>query len=288
MNDNQLRSFLTVAECGSFSKAEEGSFLSKQALIKQIDALEDELGFRLLSRGKKGVKLTAAGKEFYAGAQEMLRLYESVTERCRKLAEKREVIRIANPPHTRLMLGDAMVEFSKRCPDVHLEIVYRTGAQAIEDIISGAVDVGEHTLTEEVERPELAYTKISVMRYYCVMQASHPLAEYREICPEQLSGCTVGIMRDNQKELAALLRQKCSSVDIREQSSAESHAAAVYNICFSGGVYITKDYYAASLQPLRAIPLAAEVNKERVIVYRRDPSPEVRRFVELVQEMNRE
>ena len=53
MNDNQLRSFLTVAECGSFSKAEEGSFLSKQALIKQIDALEDELGFRLLSRGKR-------------------------------------------------------------------------------------------------------------------------------------------------------------------------------------------------------------------------------------------
>ena len=47
MNDSQLRAFVEVASCGSFSKAADKLFLSKQALKKQIDALEHELGFTL-------------------------------------------------------------------------------------------------------------------------------------------------------------------------------------------------------------------------------------------------
>ena len=36
MNDEQLNTFLTVAETGSFSKAGEGSYVSKQAMLRQI------------------------------------------------------------------------------------------------------------------------------------------------------------------------------------------------------------------------------------------------------------
>ena len=51
MNDRTLKSFLTVADCGSFSKAEEESYLSKQALIRQIDTLEAELRSNLNANG---------------------------------------------------------------------------------------------------------------------------------------------------------------------------------------------------------------------------------------------
>ena len=50
MDDKQLYSLLKIVECGSFSKAEEVLFLSKQALKKQIDSLEDEVGFPLTIR----------------------------------------------------------------------------------------------------------------------------------------------------------------------------------------------------------------------------------------------
>ena len=39
MNDKQLRSMIVIAQCGSFSRAEEQLFISKQALKKQMDAL---------------------------------------------------------------------------------------------------------------------------------------------------------------------------------------------------------------------------------------------------------
>ena len=42
MNDKQIRAFLAVAQQGSFSRAAEGLYLSKQGLMKQVDALEKE------------------------------------------------------------------------------------------------------------------------------------------------------------------------------------------------------------------------------------------------------
>lgn len=288
MNDSQLKSFIMVADCGSFSKAEEKTYLSKQALIKQVDALETELGFRLFNRGKRGVSLSQAGDEFYKGAKKLLGMWDSITEKCRELAEHRQLIRIANPPHTRLMLADVISEYARRYPEVHQELMLRNGSQMLEDILNGKLDVGEHALTDEVRREELAYTKVATRRYYCLMTDNHPLAGKKEIQPEDLAGVTVGVMRENQKEIISALRHRCAEIDIRTQGTDEAHTVAIYNICFNGGVYITKDYYANSLQPLLAIPLAAEVLRESVIVYRRDPEGPVQRFIALVQELNGE
>ena len=78
----------------------------------------------------------------------------------------------------------------------------------------------------------------------------------------------------------------CPEIDIRNQSNEEAHAVAIYNICFNGGVYITKEYYASSMQPLHAVPLSSDLFRESVIVYRRDPDERVRRFIELLTELS--
>ncbi|MDR1389552.1 MAG: LysR family transcriptional regulator, partial [Treponema sp.] len=49
MNSYQVKTFACVVEQGSFNKASEILFTSKQALIKQIQALEEELGIVLFS-----------------------------------------------------------------------------------------------------------------------------------------------------------------------------------------------------------------------------------------------
>ena len=64
MNDKQLRSMIVIAQCGSFSRAEEQLFISKQALKKQMDALEAELRVTLFIRTPKGIQLTPAGQAF--------------------------------------------------------------------------------------------------------------------------------------------------------------------------------------------------------------------------------
>lgn len=46
----------------SFTKAAEESFISQSAISQQIKASEEELGFSLMDRNKKGFTLTQAGR----------------------------------------------------------------------------------------------------------------------------------------------------------------------------------------------------------------------------------
>ncbi len=69
MYNRHLDSFIIIAESGSFSSAAEKLFVSRTALIQQINLLEKDLGFQLFDRHNKGVSLTPAGKYFYQEAK---------------------------------------------------------------------------------------------------------------------------------------------------------------------------------------------------------------------------
>lgn len=61
----QLKYFQSVVGKNSFSEAAEENFISQSAVSQQIQALERELGFKLLERKNCGFTLTPAGEYFY-------------------------------------------------------------------------------------------------------------------------------------------------------------------------------------------------------------------------------
>ncbi len=56
----QIKYFLAVAECNSFTEAAERCFISQSAISQQISALEENLGVQLIKREKRKFSLTAA------------------------------------------------------------------------------------------------------------------------------------------------------------------------------------------------------------------------------------
>ena len=58
----RVKYFLKAAEEGSFKKAAEQMYVSSQALTKQVNLLEEELGGKLFERSSKGVRLTRLGE----------------------------------------------------------------------------------------------------------------------------------------------------------------------------------------------------------------------------------
>src|SRR6056297_596034 len=62
MELNQLRSFLKIAELGSFTRAAEEIGVSQPALSQQVSRLEAELGRAVFDRSGKAVRLTEAGR----------------------------------------------------------------------------------------------------------------------------------------------------------------------------------------------------------------------------------
>lgn len=64
MNINQLRYFITAAECQSFTKAASRHYISQTAITQQIRALEESLGVKLFNRSSRPLTLTPAGTAF--------------------------------------------------------------------------------------------------------------------------------------------------------------------------------------------------------------------------------
>ncbi|HTF95254.1 MAG TPA: LysR family transcriptional regulator [Cellvibrio sp.] len=59
-----IRLFLAVAETGSLTKVAKIQAMAVSSVSRKIDALEEELGFRLFHRTSRVILLTDSGEEF--------------------------------------------------------------------------------------------------------------------------------------------------------------------------------------------------------------------------------
>jgi len=279
MNDKQLKSLLKAVECGSFSKAEEDLFLTKQALKKQIDSLEEEIGFSLLIRTHKGIALTPAGEEFCMSARKILDEMDNAVRRCKDIVSRKQTIRIASPHHSRLLLENVFAEYYRRYPYVNQQIILSASSRFIDDIISGRVDVAELTYRAALERDDIQYLNLFRMLYKCLVAPSHPLAKKTSIRPEELAGNHIGI-HDN--DLLSILDSHRRGLTLEV---VNNDIQKINNICFNGGIFISKALFINSMQPLIPVRLETDFVPMAVVAYSRAPAPIVEEFLDVVREM---
>lgn len=184
----QLRTFRAVAENLNFTKASEQLFLTQSAVSHQIKALEEEFGVPLFIRGKRGVKLTDAGKKALVYAKKILdeaeEMREFVTGREKALAGR---VRVAAATQALVYLfAPLFEEFMDKFETV--ELVFRTTVsteQTVEDILNGASDVGFASLA--VYSPNLEIVELFEDELVLVCGKKHFLADKKEVQIKQLA-----------------------------------------------------------------------------------------------------
>ena len=82
----RLPVFLSAAEHLNFTRAAEEQCISQTAVSQQIKLLEQELGYALFVRGKRGVSLTPAGEVFYRQCRQLLIRYNDAAAQGKKIA----------------------------------------------------------------------------------------------------------------------------------------------------------------------------------------------------------
>ena len=183
----QLRTFCEIAETLNFTKAAEKLNLTQSAVSHQIKALEAELGVSLFLRGKRGVKLTDAGR----AAAESSRKILSEAELMRQQVAGREhaldgSVRVAAATQALVYLFAPLFEdFMDQHESV--ELVFRTTAnteQTVDDVLDGVVDVGFASMA--VYSPALAVAELFSDELVLVVGKKHKLSAKKEVSIHEL------------------------------------------------------------------------------------------------------
>ncbi len=188
----QLRALRAVAESGSFSAAAEVLNYTQPAVSKSIATLERELGAVLVERECRPVRLTDAGAA-------LVRHADAVFARLSSARSEIEAITQANAGTVAVgsfgsaaaaFVVDALCEFRKRHPGVHVSIVEGMPSALIRRLRAGELDLavvfdfpaaGED-IGEGLELHELLEQPFDV-----VLPPGHPLADKRRVRPSALA-----------------------------------------------------------------------------------------------------
>lgn len=178
----QLRTFCEIADTLNFTKAAEKLNLTQSAVSHQIKALEAELGVSLFLRGKRGVKLTDAGRAAAESSRNILNEAEimrqqvagresSLDGRVRVAAATQALVYVFAP-----LFEDFMDQHES------VELVFRTTAnteQTIDDVLDGVVDIGFASMA--VYSPALAVAELFSDELVLVVGKKHRLSAKKEV-----------------------------------------------------------------------------------------------------------
>lgn len=108
MDPRRLLTFRTVAHERSFSRAAERLSRSQPSVSSQVALLETEVGVRLLERGRRGVRLTPAGRALLEHADHVAwRLQLADTQIAAYTDERRDQVRVGCFPTSLVALVPA-------------------------------------------------------------------------------------------------------------------------------------------------------------------------------------
>jgi DNA-binding transcriptional LysR family regulator len=144
MDLRRLRTFVTVAELGTVSKAAVHLRIGQPALSRQITDLQQELGLRLFDRVGRLLVLTAQGEQLLVDCRRVLTDLATVRERADILRSgDRGVLKIGAPPHTiESVLSRFLPGYAEQFPNVHVELTEALGPEQTAMLERGEIHVG--------------------------------------------------------------------------------------------------------------------------------------------------
>lgn len=85
MDLTRYKIFLTVADCGSFTAAAAQWNYTPSGVVHMVNALEQEFGFPLFIRTRRGVRLTADGEQLVAPLRDLVQCDDRLRQVCSKV-----------------------------------------------------------------------------------------------------------------------------------------------------------------------------------------------------------
>lgn len=198
----QMKYFVTVVDCQSFTEAGEKCFISQSAISQQIKALESELGVALLKRKNRQFSLTPAGEYFYRHASGLLQEIEELkNETIRRGEDQETTMRIGYLRcYGALELHHAIALFSKTYPEISLSIVNGTHEELYNLLITNQVDL---IISDQRRAFNNDYYNYELLYSDCYIEVSnqHPLSSKQIVTLNDLQKYSCILITSKEQQL---------------------------------------------------------------------------------------
>ncbi|WP_425406548.1 LysR family transcriptional regulator [Hwanghaeella sp.] len=152
MNLRHLRTFVTIAETGSFQAASERLFLTQSAVSMQMKALEESLQAELFDRGKRPPVLSALGRALLDRARDLVDQVDSFRQAAAGGEELLGSLTLGViPSATTSVLPSALARLRDEHPRMQVRIEGGLSA-GLEDLVAGGV-IDAAVITEPARLP---------------------------------------------------------------------------------------------------------------------------------------
>jgi DNA-binding transcriptional LysR family regulator len=155
LDTDQLRSFLAIVDCGSFTRAAERVHKTQSAVSMHIRRLEEQLGCALFVKHGRGARLTAEGERLIEFARRIIQVEAGALA---ALSRKglRGAVRLGIPDdYAESFLAEIVARFNRRHPLVEVSVVCEASTELAAQVAVGALELALVTDHEGINGLEL-------------------------------------------------------------------------------------------------------------------------------------
>lgn len=189
MTFNQMKYFITVAECLNFTEAAKCLFITQPALSRQISAMEEELGTTLFARDKKRLKLTPGGSIFYNRLPAIMNEYAEAVREARTANEGYEgKVRIGflDVFDISELFSGLIGDFRERYGKIQLSLERFSLGELPNRLYDGTLDLILTYGFSLHDKPDLITVDIQEFSSCIMLNKNHPLAKEENVKLEDL------------------------------------------------------------------------------------------------------
>ncbi len=204
MSIQRLPVFLEAAKQKNFSAAAKVLCISQTAVSQQIKLLEDELGFQLFNRSRKGVTLTQAGEAYYRQCRQVMSSYNSAVYQSRRIAQgDPDTLSVGYCGAYDLWVASKLVHnYCTAKPGRRIELHSGTGRELVEKLANGEMDLAVLSSFGLERESWLGIKPISLGRCMLMISSINPLARKQSIKFEELTSLPVVLTKSYHLQTA--------------------------------------------------------------------------------------
>lgn len=291
MYSTQIVTFISVAESGSFSKSAEALYITPTAVMKQINALEKRLAVTLFDRTNHGLRLTPAGKSILQDAKYIMDYSARAVEKAREIDERenKKAIRIGTSVMTPAkFVLDIWEDIQNIAPNMKIELIPfdNTPENAREilknlgqhiDIVAGMYD--DNLMNER----GFQAVRLEDKRVSFAVPITNSLAKRDFLSKNELNNAGVLFIKKGWNRYIDGLREQLENSGVKI-IDFEFFNLSAFNRAVQENIPIIAIDGWENIHPLlKIIPIEWECRVPFGIMYSRQPSKHVEKFIGIVK-----